>query len=399
MFNIKSFFKKTIRFLVFTMVMVCITTSIMQTTYSTSSQSNPDLVVTINSDGGITTEGNLFGDDLWYPGKEKSGVIRISNFFKVIDASNISFEVDLKKYNEKYAKEAIYNTFNSMMRLSLSKGKLDIFSQNIVDKVSLGQLVDGFNIEEGKRFTIDKNDFVDLKYTLTMDEEAGNELQGITAVISMLVNVNEKVVPVDPGPPTVNGGESGETVVEKPVPFDIKEHWAKDCILWLIEEGIVGGYEDGTIKPNNYITRAETAALLARALKLEKVEKPYTGYLDSIPLWAKGDIIAVTEQGIFSGFPVEDGRVFMANSLITREQTAAVFIRAFGLCLEEEVELNFIDKDEISGWALEDVKAGVCNGILNGYPDNTFKPKNSITRAEVFSILCRLLKMNGVTIN
>ncbi|QUH25269.1 S-layer homology domain-containing protein [Serpentinicella alkaliphila] len=396
------------------MVMIFITSSLMQTSYSTFSLGKPNIMVTIFSNGTIETEGNLFGEDLWYPGKEKSGVIRINNYYKPIYTDDIGFEINLEKYNRIYTKDSIYNEFNNKMRLTLSRGKLDAISTKIIDNVSLEQLIKGYNFEERKRFIIEKNDFVDLKYTLTMHEEAGNELQNITATISMTLNVNERAAHEQPinggkgsnGGNASNGGNGSdgwgtniEKPVEKPIPWDIKDHWAKNCILWLIEKGIITGYEDGTIRPNNYITRAETAALLARAFKLETSDKLYSGYLDPIPYWARGYILALTEQEIFIGSPANGGRVFMANAFITREQTVAVFIRAFSLCLEEEVELGFIDKDEISEWALDYVKAGVGNRILNGYPDNTLRPKNSITRAEVFAILCRLLKMSQEVVN
>lgn len=84
--------------------------------------------------------------------------------------------------------------------------------------------------------------------------------------------------------------------------------------------------------------------------------------------------------------------MFKPDNYITREEMVAVLIRAFNITLEDEsLELPFADKDHIGQWALEYVKAGYENGIIEGYPDNTFRPKNPITRAETFTIICKLM--------
>ena len=57
--------------------------------------------------------------------------------------------------------------------------------------------------------------------------------------------------------------------------------------------------------------------------------------------------------------------------------------------------MNFTDKDAISDWALNYVEIGTENNIITGYPDNTFKPQEDITRAEAFTMICKLLKLTN----
>jgi hypothetical protein len=168
---------------------------------------------------------------------------------------------------------------------------------------------------------------------------------------------------------------------------DIGSHWAHDCIAALLQHGIIHGYPDGTIRPDNYITRAEAAVLVANALKLGEKEGTLP-YVDPIPAWAQGYILSATEKDVFEGYP---GNVFNPDSYITREEMAAVLIRAFDKKAIDGTELIFKDTDDIGKWAEEYVKAGVDNSVITGYPDNTFKPEDKVTRAEAFTMICKLL--------
>jgi hypothetical protein len=53
---------------------------------------------------------------------------------------------------------------------------------------------------------------------------------------------------------------------------DIAGHWAEQTIIRLVEKGVIKGYPDGTIRPDDIITRGEFAALLARNLELDTTE-------------------------------------------------------------------------------------------------------------------------------
>lgn len=70
---------------------------------------------------------------------------------------------------------------------------------------------------------------------------------------------------------------------------------------------------------------------------------------------------------------------------------ALMIVRAAGFDQLKD-EISFIDSADISGWAGKGVAAAVENGIINGYPDNTFRPKGDATRAETAAIIMRALQ-------
>lgn len=360
---------------------------IAEITFAVMTQNTPDVVITINGDGSITQEGNLFGEGLWYPDKQQSGVIRIHNRFKTIDISNLGLEVDLTSFRSAYNEDSVFTSFLDNMHLLVKRGHLFSFNQNILDKISFEQLLhiaedgsaNGFFLKPSDQFRITKNSTVDLKYTLQMDKDAGKELQGLTAVVSFLINAHESpVVVVKP-----TNGKKDDSSTPK--------HWAHDCIQTLIKHGVIEGYPDGSIKPEQQITRAEAAVIVGRALDLEEKSKLLTGYIDFIPNWARGHIISTTDAKIFHGYP---GFLFKSNQHITREEMAKVLMIAFEREAPEDTELEFEDKEDISKWALPHVKAGVSHSIIVGYPDKTFKPSGYITRAEAFTMICKLMGLH-----
>lgn len=396
------------KFLIVILVVGFFAGDIMELTYSAMTDREPDIVVTINNNGTISQQGNLFGDELWYPGKDKEGVIRIHNQYKSIKGSRLSISVELLEAREDYGWDVVNNSFLQNMKLTMTQGKLAIFDKTIFDDKSLGELVaisNGVN-DATNQFSISKNDFIDLKYKLRMDEEAGNELQRLSANISLVINLHENIIDDDNGggddngdndnpiiiPPTDSNGNDDESI-EIPddlIPFG-SPHWAHDCIITLLRHGIIVGYPDGSIRPDQPITRAESAVLIAKALEIEESNKFFSGYIDPLPGWARGHIIAVSQEGIFVGYPMKR---FKPNRNITREEMVTVLIKGFEQELQPDTELIFTDKDDIGDWALEYVKAGVSHEILRGYPDGTFKPKNEITRAEAFVIICKLLGLH-----
>ena len=71
------------------------------------------------------------------------------------------------------------------------------------------------------------------------------------------------------------------------------------------------------------------------------------------------------------------------------EDTAAIVYRYMGITADTNF-VGFADSEAVSGYAKEEVTALSSNGLINGYPDNTFKPKNTITRAEIAAVLYNL---------
>ncbi|KGG79948.1 hypothetical protein Y919_09055 [Caloranaerobacter azorensis H53214] len=366
----------------------------------------PDVILYIHgekSNGGpIFHQRGSLADEYLFPGFTDSGTLRIyNNYSERIKVKNLALTIKLEKLQgDKYYQvkdENLYEVFAKNMKLTIKKGKMLIFTKTIYSNSFYEMMYKknnenyrGYDLPVSDRFNINKNNYIDLEYTVHMDENAGNELQGIKATVNFLINVNENPIYQDDyNSSNSREDEKGTKQKTNDKFVDIKGHWAENCIQALIEHNIIKGYPDKTIRPDNFITRAEAAALICRALKLEEKNKLFTGYIDFIPKWAKGYVIAATEKGIFEGYP---GRIFKPNNKITRQEMVTVLMRGFNKKLEKEIEINFEDKDDIQDWALGHVKAGIYHKIIEGYPDNTFRPNNSITRAEVFTMICKLLK-------
>ncbi|WP_165847830.1 S-layer homology domain-containing protein [Ammonifex thiophilus] len=181
---------------------------------------------------------------------------------------------------------------------------------------------------------------------------------------------------------------------------DMQGHWAEATVARLAAMGVVSGYPDGTFKPDNEITRAEVTAILARALKLSPGKEEDLKFADkaAIPAWAKGVIAAAAKEGLVKGYPQPDGTVtFEADRPLSRVEMAVLAVRI----LEKKAgkvtpaELKFADAEAIPDWAKASVGVAVAKGIVAGYPDNTFRPDQPVTRAEASAMILRLLDALG----
>jgi hypothetical protein len=197
------------------------------------------------------------------------------------------------------------------------------------------------------------------------------------------------------------GGKPETGSVINPVSglIDIKGHWAENSIEKLFQMGILNGYEDKTFKPAGKVTRAEflKMAVLAGGF-LGKASSDTSSFSDykQIPAWAIPFFRAALGTGLIKG----DGDNCLApTKQITRAELAAVIVRAAGLeqeAREYKGDLSFQDQDKIPAWARGYIGVAVEQGILNGFPDKTFKYDNVATRAETAVMIDRLVeKLRG----
>ncbi|BFT69130.1 S-layer homology domain-containing protein [Paenibacillus sp. P36] len=168
---------------------------------------------------------------------------------------------------------------------------------------------------------------------------------------------------------------------------DIKGHWAESNILELVKAGSINGYEDGTFKPENRITRAEFVSIIVKYLKLNE-QGSSTKFGDVANHWAKNAIATAAAQGIITGYT---DTTFGPDDFITREQMAEIMVRAAHL---DKVAGNtsFSDNAAISEWAQAAVATLTSKGFMNGYEDGTLKPQGLTTRAEASTLILRVLK-------
>lgn len=190
-------------------------------------------------------------------------------------------------------------------------------------------------------------------------------------------------------------GNSIYAVVESVKSFaDMTGHWAKGDVELLASKLVVNGTSDGAFAPQAPITRAEFAALLVRSLGLNGSDTAAFRDVNASD-WFASSVGAATKIGLADGF--EDG-TFRPNDTITREQMASLIHRAIKLTGKTvSTDANklaaFEDSSTISAWAKDAVAAAVNAGAVNGATDTTFVPKGQATRAEAAVMLKRLLQL------
>ncbi|MGS0763669.1 InlB B-repeat-containing protein [Syntrophomonas curvata] len=196
------------------------------------------------------------------------------------------------------------------------------------------------------------------------------------------VLMNEKNTPAD------KKKEPSQNVIApaKPALTDIAGHWAEAGITKLINAGAISGYPDGTFKPDSSITRAEFAAVLVKAFKLQP--KGGKTFNDTAGHWAKDSINTAAAHGIVSGY---DAGAFGPDNLITREQVAVMIVRAANLSAGEGK--TFTDANQIAEWARTATAAASGKNIISGYPDGSFRPQANATRAEAAAVIIKILEL------
>lgn len=195
---------------------------------------------------------------------------------------------------------------------------------------------------------------------------------------------------------------------------DLKNHWSEGYVLRGYELGWIKGYEDGTIRPDENMTRAEFITLLASSIGFDIESENSTRFVDlSTEPWAEREILKAERLGLLDiAYP---DNTLLPNEKITREEAAVLINHALMIkdlkdadeSLKREAtssvkefvkkrseltnySLSFNDKGEIENRFLYAVADLTDQGIIKGYEkDNTFRPKSPITRAEVITLLVK----------
>lgn len=184
------------------------------------------------------------------------------------------------------------------------------------------------------------------------------------------------------------------TVMEQYLPSftDTSAHWAEKSIIKAVKAGIVQGYEDGSFKPNNKVSRSEYLVMIMRYIGIEEQDASLSFKdEDRIPTWAKASIAASVKLGIVTGY--EDG-TFQPDKDITRLELVIMAARAMKLDTSNVMNTGFADDSHIPSWAKGIVAAAVKAGIVNGKGNNQFDPNGTATRAEAIKIITNIIEMN-----
>lgn len=156
---------------------------------------------------------------------------------------------------------------------------------------------------------------------------------------------------------------------------------------------MVSGYPDGSFRPDHPVTRAEFTVMLIGSLGLAGTDAAYTFKdREAIGTWARRSVDVAVEAGIINGY--EDG-TFRPNVYITRAQMAVMVAKALQITGETTATTHFADDDVIPQWAKSAVKAVHERGIIQGRGHNKFVPNVTATRAEAVVMLLNMLEAIG----
>lgn len=179
---------------------------------------------------------------------------------------------------------------------------------------------------------------------------------------------------------------AGFAVLQREVEFsDLQNHWSKSIIMRLNGYGIINGYDNGTIRPDAYISAAEYLTVIVKSLGFTEE----TAGAD----WAQSYINKAVELGL-----IDAGEYTDYSAPVTRSQAAKIAANALKdnvVADENSVKAKIYDYAEIEEQYKPYVVLAYDKKIVNGNHDNCFEPDRYITRAEAGVVAVRLIDKNG----
>lgn len=174
---------------------------------------------------------------------------------------------------------------------------------------------------------------------------------------------------------------------------DIHGHWAEKTLQQFIDNGWIQG-DEGGIRPDSTITRAETATVVG-AVEEYTEEADVSGYKDVAKTdWFYKQVAKIVKANVMVG--VGDNK-WAPQGDVTREQAAVIMCKLNDVSVDTKAnaadiraqlsKLGYTDANAVSDWAAPYILAAVQNCSMSGYPDHTLRSGNNITRAEAIVML------------
>ncbi len=179
----------------------------------------------------------------------------------------------------------------------------------------------------------------------------------------------------------VNSGKASDTA----------GHWAESTLKEWQQQGLIAGYQDGSLKPDHKITRAEFTALINKSF----------GYTNTAAIsykdvkeadWYYNDVAKAVAAGYITGYT---DKTFKPNKPLTREELAVVVSSLLQL-KESSSPASFTDTQASRAWSIGKISAVVEAGLMKGY-SGKFRPLQTATRAEAVVVLDRALKTRAAS--
>ena len=166
-------------------------------------------------------------------------------------------------------------------------------------------------------------------------------------------------------------------------------HWAHNYINELSDSGVINGYADGSFKPNGTITNGEFIKLIISSCISSNTD--ITLAKGTLKSWAKDYIKIAETYDVIDKDEITDANV---NEPITRIEMVKIIANADIKMLKNNLEFSHIEFTDITNTNDVYLEHCVGAGLISGYEDNTFKPNNTMTRAEAATIIYRFKNKN-----
>ena len=187
--------------------------------------------------------------------------------------------------------------------------------------------------------------------------------------------------------------EPGESVAFSDVP---ENYWAKPYIDELSSRNLIAGFDNGTFRPDQPVTRAEIARIVSSTFDLTS-DKAILEFSDvESDYWARESIGEVVKGGFMTGFPND---TFTPNAPVTRTQAYTTLVTGLGIEAPTNVQAaidRYSDATAIPKWANEKIAAATSASLVVNHPNiDQLNPNEPTTRAELAAMLYQALAREG----
>lgn len=174
--------------------------------------------------------------------------------------------------------------------------------------------------------------------------------------------------------------------------------WAKEAIEYLCENGVMTGDGDGSFRPGDTIKREELVKILIAAFNKGKTENASTSFADVMDEWYKPYVETAYAKGIIKG---KSETEFGIGEAITREDASVMIVRTaeayYKTFNKGQTLVDIPDFDSVAEYAKESVDMLTRAKIISGFEDGTFRPAQSVTRAEAAKMIYNcIMNLNPV---
>lgn len=171
---------------------------------------------------------------------------------------------------------------------------------------------------------------------------------------------------------------------------EIQQHWAKAVLSKWKSKGYIRGFQDGSLKPDESVTRAQLAALINKSFGFTQTTS--IAYKDVHPSnWFYNDIAIARAQGYMQGY---QDSTFHPNQKITRQELAVV-LTSIKTLKSSDSAYQMTDTTNSPAWSRSAIGAVIDSGLMKG-DNKVFRPSDTTTRAEAVTVLERSLQPSPI---